>query len=163
MWTLQKWIHQQGDENVLVITDAFSKFTQCVVTPNQKALTVAKALVDKWFIPYGVPARLHSDKGKSCENEIITHLCKIYGIQKSTTTPYNPRGNGICERFNRTLHGFLRTLNAEEKHHWPKHINHLVMSYNAMPNQSTGFQPYQLMFGRKAQMPCDTWLGLPSV
>ena len=36
----------RGDENVLVITDAFSKFTQCVVTPNQKALTVAKALVD---------------------------------------------------------------------------------------------------------------------
>ena len=107
-----------------------------------------------------MPARLHSDKGKSFENEIITHLCKIYGIQKSTTTPYNPRGNGICERFNRTLHGLLRTLNAEEKCHWPKHINHLVMSYNAMPNQSTGFQPYQLMFGRKAQMPCDTWLGL---
>ena len=90
-----------------------------------EALTVAKALVDKWFIPYGVPARLHSDKGKSFENEIITHLCKIYGIQKSTTTPYNPRGNGICERFNRTLHGLLKTLNAEEKHHWPKHINHI--------------------------------------
>ena len=108
---------------------------------------MAKALVDKWFIPYGVPARLHSDKGKSFENEIITHLCKTYDIQKSTTTPYNPRGNGICEIFNRTLHGLLRTLNAEEKCLWPKHINHLVMSYNAMPNQSTGFQT----------IPVDVW------
>ena len=97
----------RGEENVLVITDAFNKFTQCVVTPNQEALTVAKVLVDKWFIPYGVPARLHSDKGKSFDNEIIAHLCKICGIQQSTTTPYNPRGNGICERFNRTLHGLL--------------------------------------------------------
>ena len=52
-----------------MITYAFSKFTQCAVTPNQKVLTVAKALVDKWFISYGVPARLHSDKGKSFENE----------------------------------------------------------------------------------------------
>ena len=147
------------EENVLVITDAFSKLTQCVVTPNQKALMVAKVLVDKWFIPYDVPARLHNDKGKTFDKEIIAHLCKIYGIQQSTTTPYNPQGNGICERFNRTLHGLLRTLNQEEKHHWPKHINHLVMSYNATPNQSTSFQPYQLMFGRKARIPCDSWLG----
>ena len=31
-----------GKENVLVITDAFSKFSVAVITPNQKALTVAK-------------------------------------------------------------------------------------------------------------------------
>ena len=24
----------------------------------------------------------------------------------------------------------------------------------------TGFQPYELMFGRKAPMPCEDWLGL---
>ena len=32
-----------GKENVLVMTDAFSKFSVAVVTPNQKALTVAKS------------------------------------------------------------------------------------------------------------------------
>ena len=36
-----------GKENVLVMTDAFSKLSVTVVTPNQKALTVAKALVEK--------------------------------------------------------------------------------------------------------------------
>ena len=40
---------KDGKENVLVLTDAFSKFSQAIVTPNQKALTVAKVLVDKWF------------------------------------------------------------------------------------------------------------------
>ena len=35
-----------GKENVLVMTDAFTKFSQAIVTPNQKALTVAKVLVD---------------------------------------------------------------------------------------------------------------------
>ena len=34
-------------ENVLVLTDAFSKFSQPFVTPNQKALTMAKIIVDK--------------------------------------------------------------------------------------------------------------------
>ena len=33
-----------GKENVLVMTDAFSKFSVAVVMPNQQAKTVAKAL-----------------------------------------------------------------------------------------------------------------------
>ena len=54
---------QDGKENVLVITDAFSKFAVAVVTPNQKAQTVAKVLVDKWFYTYGIPTQIHSNKG----------------------------------------------------------------------------------------------------
>ena len=38
-----------GKENILVLTDAFSKYSQAFVTPNQKSLTMAKVLVDKWF------------------------------------------------------------------------------------------------------------------
>ena len=36
-----------GKENILIMTDAFSKFSVAVVTPNQRALTVAKVLADK--------------------------------------------------------------------------------------------------------------------
>ena len=39
-----------GKENVLVITDAFTKFSLAVCTPNQTAKTVAKILVEKWFM-----------------------------------------------------------------------------------------------------------------
>ena len=38
---------KDGKENVLVMTNAFSKFSLAVVTPSQQAKTVAKALVDK--------------------------------------------------------------------------------------------------------------------
>ena len=62
-----------GKANVLVMTDAFTKFSQAIVTPNQKALMVAKVLVDKWFHIYGIPARINSDQGKSFDNEILNH------------------------------------------------------------------------------------------
>ena len=56
-------LSKDGKENVLVLTDAFSKFSQAFVTPNQKALTVAKIIVDNQFYIYVIPARIHSDKG----------------------------------------------------------------------------------------------------
>ena len=48
-------LSQDGKENVLVLTNAFSKFRQAFVTPNQKALTVTKVLVDKCFYVYSIP------------------------------------------------------------------------------------------------------------
>ena len=78
-----------GKENILVLTDAFHIYS-AFVTPNQKSLTVAKVLVDKWFSVFGILARIHSDQGRSFDNEIIASLCKMYGIRQSTTMPYNP-------------------------------------------------------------------------
>ena len=42
----------------------------------------------------------------------------------------------------------------------PVHLPALVFTYNATPHSTTGFQPYQLMFGHRALAPCDSWLGL---
>ena len=149
-----------GKENVLVITDAFTKFSLAVCTPNQTAKTVAKILVEKWFHVYGVPSQIHSDQGRCFDSNIIKALCKMYGIEQSFTSPYNPWGNAFCERFNRTLFGLLKTLKSEEKADWPSHLPALVFTYNATPHTSTSYQPYQLMFGHLGPASCDNWLGL---
>ena len=153
-------VSKGGKENILVLTDAFSKYSQAFVMSNQKSLTVTKLLVEKWFSVFGIPSHLHSDQGRSFDNEIIAHLCWMYGIRQSTTTPYNPHGNSQCERFNRTLFGLMHSLDQEQKPNWPIYLPSLVYVYNATPHSTTGFQPYELMFRRKAPMPCDNWLGL---
>ena len=151
---------KDGKENVLVMMDAFSKFSVALVMPNQWAKTVAKALVEKWLYAYGIPTRFHSNQGKSFDNKIIEQLYKIYGVKQSTTTPYNPCGNSPCERLNCMLQNLLKTLLKDQKPNWPAHLSALVFAYNAMSHSTTGYQPYQLMFGCKAQTPCDKWLGL---
>ena len=60
-----------GIESILVITDAFTKWTRTIPTKDQKAETVAKVLVKEWFYQYGVPKRLHSDQGRNFESKII--------------------------------------------------------------------------------------------
>ena len=151
---------KDGKDNVLVMTNAFSKLSVAVVMPNQQVKTVAKALVDKWFYVYGIPTRIHSYQGKSFDNKIIEQLCKIYGVKQSTTTPYNPCGNSPCKRLNCMLQNLLKTLPKDQKPNWPAHLSALVFAYNATPHSTTGYQPYQLMFGHKAQTACNNCLVL---
>ena len=58
------------------------------------------------------------------------------------------------------MFGLLKTLTKEQKGDWPSHLPVLTFAYNATPHSTTGYQPYELMFGRKAPAPCDNWLRL---
>ena len=84
----------------------------------------------------------------------------MYGVEQSTTMPYNPCGNASTERLNHTLIGLLKSLPKEQKSNWPLHLPSLVFAYNAMPHDTTGYEPYEFMFGCKAPIMCDSWLGL---
>ena len=104
-----------GIEHILVIIDHFSKFVWAFPTKNQKAITVAKILIEDIFYKFGIPESLHSDQGRNFESSVVKEICKKFGIYKSRTSPYHPQGNGMVERFNRTTFGLLRTLSEEKK------------------------------------------------
>ncbi|KAL1263543.1 hypothetical protein QQF64_006282 [Cirrhinus molitorella] len=148
-----------GLENVLVMTDVFTKYTLAVPTQDQRAETVAQVLVVEWFCKFGVPGRIHSDQGRNFESLLIQQLCSLYKVEKSRTTPYHPAGNGQCERFNRTLHNLLRTLPPSRKRDWALCLPQVLFSYNTTPHQSTGESPHYLMFGQEPRLPVDFLLG----
>ncbi len=105
----------KGISNVLVVTDHFTRYAQAFTTKDQKALTVAKVLFEKFFVHYGLPARIHSDQGRDFESRMIKELLGMLGVRKSRTTPYHPQGDAQPERFNRTLLSMLGTLDPENK------------------------------------------------
>ncbi len=150
-----------GYANILVITDHFTRYAQAVPTRTQTAKATAEALVNHFILHYGLPKRLHSDKGANFMGQLISEMCKVLGIEKSNTTAYHPQGNGMTERFNRTLLGMLGTLDPEKKVDWKAHVAPLVHAYNACRHDSTGYSPFFLMYGREARLPIDLVLNHP--
>ena len=152
-----------GFENILVITDHFTRYAQAVPTKNQTARTTARILFDHFFAYYGFPSKLHSDKAQNFESKVIQHLCRVAGIKKTRTTPYHPMGNGQVERFNQTLLRMLGTLDPAKKSDWKSYVLPLVHAYNATKHDSTGFSPFYLMFGRHPRLAVDAFLGIEPI
>ena len=149
-----------GIENILVITDHYTRYAQAFPTSSQTAKSTAKVLCEKFIMHYGFPERIHSDQGANFTSHLIKELCHIANVQQSRTTPYHPMGNGMVERFNQTLLKMMGTLDNEKKSDWKSHIAPLVHAYNVTIHNSTGFAPYFLMFGRHPKLAIDSLLGL---
>ncbi|XP_042879365.1 uncharacterized protein LOC122257890 [Penaeus japonicus] len=93
--------------------------------------------------------------GKNFTSAVIRNFCALYGIEKIRTSAYHPQGNGVCERFNRTLHDLLVTLEEPTKKKWPNYTSGLVTIYNATLHAATGHFPFHLLFGGEPKLPRD--------
>ena len=147
-------------ENVLVITDHFTRYALAYPSKTQTAQATARILLDNFICHYGFPEKFISDQDRNFESDLIKELCKIAGVKKVHTTPYHPQGNGQCERFNSTLCNMLGTLNEEEKSDWKSHLGCMTHAYNCTKHASITYSPYYLMFGRHPRLPIDVEFGL---
>ena len=150
-----------GFENILVITDHYTRYAQAIPTHNQTAQITAKVLIENFFRHYGFPARIHSDQGANFQPKLLQNIYNLTGIKKTKTTPYHPMGNGMVERFNKTLLNMLGTLEEGQKADWKAHVSTMTHAYNAAVHDSTGFSPFFLMFGRHPRLAVDAFLGIP--
>ena len=147
-------------ENVLVITDHFTRYALAYPSKTQTAQAIARILWDNFICHYGFSEKFISDQGRNFESDLIKELCKIAGVKKVHTTPYHPQGNGQCERFNSTLCNMLGTLSEEEKSDWKSYLGCMTHAYNCTKHASTTYSPYYLMFGRHPRLPIDVEFGL---
>ena len=130
-------------ENVLVITDHFTRYAVAYPSKTQTAQATARILRDNFICHYGFPEKFISDQGRNFEIRFNQkELCNdSSGVKKLHTTPYHPQGNGQCERFNSTLCNMLGTLSEEEKSDWKSYLGCMTHAYNCTKHASTTIFP----------------------
>ena len=61
--------------------------------------------------------------------------------------------HGLVEKFNGTLKTMLRRLCTEKPRQWNWYIDGLLFAYREAPHESTGFSPFELIYGRTVRGP----------
>lgn len=55
---------EKRNKYILVVSDYFTKWTECFPMPNMEPKTVVKLIVEEVFVRYGIPFTVHSDQGR---------------------------------------------------------------------------------------------------
>ena len=150
-----------GNEYVLVIGDYFTKWMEAYAIPDQQAETVATKIVEEFVCRFGVPLELHSDQGRNFELTVFREMCKILGISKTRTTPYNPKSDGMVERYNRTIVNAVSLMIQphQGQKDWDVYLPYVGLAYRASVQESTGESPNMMMLGREVNLPIDLLVG----
>ena len=141
-----------GHRYILTVVDYATRYPEAIPLKTVTTEAVAEALMDV-FCRIGVPEEILSDLGSQMVSDCMKEVMRLMSVNQLTTTPYHPMCNGLVERFNGTLKTMLRRLCSEQPKAWHRYINPLLFAYREVPHESTGFSPFELMYGRTVRGP----------
>ena len=145
-------ITETRNRYILTIIDYATRYPEAIPLPSIEAERVAEALASVFTI-VGVPKQMLKDQGSQFTSEIMKQVCRLLSVHRMTTTPYHPMCNGLVKRFNGTLKQMLKRMCAEGPRDWDRDINPLLFAIRKAPQESLGFSPFEMLYGRQVRGP----------
>ena len=143
-----------GNKYVLVVCDYATRYPEAIPLKNTDAETVAEDLL-ALFARVGIPNEILTDQGSNFQSQLLRELYRLLHVDAIRTSPYHPQTDGLVERFNQTLKAMLKRTASEEGKDWDKLIPFLLFAYREVPQESTGYSPFELLYGRDVRGPLD--------
>ena len=82
-------------------------------------------------------------------SQVLKEMCRLLHISQLRTSVYHPQTDGLVERFNKTLKSMLRKLVDTDGRDWDQLLPYLMFAVREVPQSSTGFAPFELLYGRR--------------
>ena len=144
----------RGNRYVLVVCDYAARYPEAMAMRSVEAERVAEELVTL-FSRVGVPKEILTDQGTNLTSQLLQELYRMLHVRHIRTSPYYPQTDGLVERFNQTLKTMLRKTAVDEGKDWNWLLPYVLFAYREVPQNSTGFSPFELLYGRSPRGPLD--------
>lgn len=148
-----------GCDQILVAIDHFSKMIEATPCAERTSKIVSRFLIDNIYSRHGPPTSILVDNAGEMISKAVKETCKLIGTQHVRCTPYHSRGNPCVERVNRTIVQkmslYIAENNKQEKD-WPTALQLIVYAINTTRHQSTGYTPFELIYGFNPTVALET-------
>uniref|UniRef100_A0ABD2WU91 RNA-directed DNA polymerase n=1 Tax=Trichogramma kaykai TaxID=54128 RepID=A0ABD2WU91_9HYME len=98
------------------------------------------------------PKVILTDQGSNFMSSLMSRMAKRFKIKQIKTTAYHPQSNGSLERSHHVLKEFIKQYTVSDDD-WSDWVDLAVLNYNTSVQESTKLTPYEIIFGRLANLP----------
>jgi hypothetical protein len=113
---------------------------------------LAELLFKNVWKHYGLPDSIVSDRGSTFISQFTLQLYKHLGIKAKPSTAFHPQTDGQTEKINHFVETYLHLFCEGTETTWPKFLESAQFAYNNAKQTSTGFSPFEVVYGKKARM-----------
>ncbi|XP_043474040.1 uncharacterized protein LOC122506110 [Leptopilina heterotoma] len=146
-------ITSEANEYILSIQDMLTKYIILIPLKDVRSETIIEKLFDHYIYTFGSPKHILTDQGQNLVSELMQNFENLFKIKHVKTTTFHPQSNGSLERTHGTIKDLIRTAMTDLHTEWDRTLQFICMAYNTMQHEGTGFSPFQLTFGRNANIP----------
>jgi transposase InsO family protein len=143
---------ERGHQYILTVMDQATRYPECVPLRKVDTETIAEALWGIWS-RFGTPKEILTDQGPQFMSDLMEGVNRLLSIKHHAVSVWHPCGNGMIERFNKTLKHSLKKLCAQQPKDWDRYLPAALFAYREVPQVSTGFSPFEMLYGRRVRGP----------
>jgi hypothetical protein len=144
-----------GHGYIIVAIDYFTKWAEAMPTFLNDGRTTTLFLFNHIITRFGVPHAIFTNHGEHFKNQMMSELHVKLGFIHENSSPYYPQANGQVEAINKVLKTMIQCMVGENKTSWHLQLFSTLWAYHTSVKTSTGFTPFQLVYGIEAVLPIE--------
>lgn len=142
---------EHGNKYILTLQDNLTKYSIAIPLKRTDSMTIARSLAENFIATFGCPKVIHTDQGSDFISKLMLTFCKLLKIRQLRSTAFHPQSLGSLERNHHVLIQYLKIYC--QKTNWDRWVPFAMFSYNTSKYESTGYTPFQLIFGKMRVYP----------
>ena len=141
----------KGSRFMLTIVDRFSRWPEAISLQDITAQYVVDAFVLHFVGRYGAPETIATDINRQFTSTLWHDLMIFLGSKIIHTTSYNPKANGVVERFHRVLKASLKAYANPSD--WFSNLDWVLLGIRSMVSGNHPCSSTKMLYDTSLRLP----------